>query len=243
MPSVGKAAARAWRDLLAVFEKLPRLALIAFVIVVAVALGEAFWRATPTLVSILAQLVQAFLVTPYLIAVHRLIILGEVAPDYASGFRAPRFQRFFAWSVVFSAMWWAALSLASLPSGLPGVAVLVAVAFVALVVSLRMIVLFPAVAVDAPGARWQNAFADTKGHVWRIFLIFVVAGLPIFLADIVVLSTALSIGVLTSEPLLPEWSTVGGLLGGVAQFVYFTLAVVIASRLYESIGQRLKGAD
>jgi hypothetical protein len=250
MPSVGKAAGQAWRDALAVFQKLPGLATTALAIVVAIGLGQSLWRIGPSgipessmLVGILAQLVQAFLITPYLIAVHRFIILGEVSRDYGAGFREPRFRRFFAWSLALSAVWWAALALASLPTGSASFVVLVPACTVAIVVSLRVIVLFPALAVDAPGTSWKNAIADTKGRVWRIFLIFLLANLPIFIAEFVVLMAAVQAGIFDGALLPRTWMHAGTLLGGVAEFVYLTLAVVIASRLFEAIGKRLKAAD
>src|SRR5207249_911245 len=47
-----------------------------------------------------------------------------------------------------------------------------------IVLGLRMTLLFPAIAVDAPGATWVNAYHDTKGHSWGIFLIYVAAMVP-----------------------------------------------------------------
>src|ERR1700730_3337977 len=57
------------------------------------------------------------------------------------------------------------------------------VAIVALaVVALRVIILLPAVAVDAPGAIWGRAMADSKGNAWRVFVIFLLAFLPLAVA-------------------------------------------------------------
>ena len=250
MSSVGQAAAQAWRDVLDALRALAPLALIALVIVLAIALGEALWRVGPfgipessTPVNILAQVMQAFLVTPYLIAVHRFIILGEGTQNYGAQFREPRFRRFFAWSIALSAIWWAALWFEWLPKGFLAIVVIILAIVVALVLSLRVIVLFPALAVDAPGTSWKNAIADTKGRAWRIFLIFLLAGLPIFVADIVVLMAAVWEGIFEAGRLPLRWMILGTALGGVAQFVYLTLAVVIASRLYESLGKRVKGAS
>jgi hypothetical protein len=250
MPSVRQAAGRAWHDALAVLQRLPGLATTALAIVVAIGLGGSLLRTnaagipeSSTPVEIVAQILQAFLVTPYLIAVHRFIILGEVAHDYGAGFRVPRFRRFFAWSLALAALWWAALTLAGLPKGLAGVVVLVPVVAAAMVVSLRLIVLFPALAVDAPGASWRNAISDTKGHAWRIFLIFLLASLPIFIADVAVLVVALQTGIFDGKTLSRTWMLAGTMLGGVAEFLYLTLAVAIASRLYESVGKRLKVAE
>src|SRR4051812_3989344 len=53
--------------------------------------------------------------------------------------------------------------------------------FTGFVIAIRTILLFPAVAVDAPGANWRQAMADTAGHAWDILFIMSVAMLtPIF---------------------------------------------------------------
>jgi hypothetical protein len=43
---------------------------------------------------------------------------------------------------------------------------------VAVGVSLRLTVLFPALAVEAPGATPSHALADSKGHVLRLLALF-----------------------------------------------------------------------
>ena len=47
---------------------------------------------------------RPFLLTPYLIAVHRFIILGETTAIYRLVPTDKRFQRYFAWSLVPAAM-------------------------------------------------------------------------------------------------------------------------------------------
>src|SRR5437016_836382 len=111
MPSIGQAVARAWRDVFAAFAALWRLALIAFLITRAVGIGRGLlarsigfsrdWLGAPGLVGML----QAFLLAPYLIAVHRFIILREVSTRYALRPTELRFQLFFGWSVVLLAVW------------------------------------------------------------------------------------------------------------------------------------------
>jgi len=38
--------------------------------------------------------------------------------------------------------------------------------FIVVVVMLRIVILLPAIAVDAPGASIGSVFADTRGHAW-----------------------------------------------------------------------------
>jgi hypothetical protein len=51
--------------------------------------------------SFLILIAQSFLLTPVVIAMHRFVLLGEVAPLYSLRLSQPRFMRFFALSVVF----------------------------------------------------------------------------------------------------------------------------------------------
>ena len=67
--------------------------------------------------------------------------------------------------------------LQSFAPGLPAV-IVASVAATGLLLSL----LFPAIAVDAPGASIRNAVADLWGKVWRIFCSGLLAVLPIAVA-------------------------------------------------------------
>ena len=55
---------------------------------------------------------------------------------------------------------------------------LVALLVIVAVVVVRRAILFPAIAIDAPGATWSNARRDTKGSSWRVAFIFVCVALP-----------------------------------------------------------------
>ena len=56
-------------------------------------LGMAFYEAA-----------KAFLMTPYAIAVHRFIIVGEKTTNYQIALVEPRFRRFFGWSLALSVL-------------------------------------------------------------------------------------------------------------------------------------------
>ena len=180
---------------------------------------------------------QAFLLTPYLIAVHRFIILGETATPYRLEPRAHRFQLFFLWSVVLSMFYWVpAFVLGALPrttgTMLVGSLLLLAIFVAAVIVSTRLIILFPAIAVDAPGATWVNAMADTKGNFWRILLISMLATLPVLIGMI-------AVALLAGEALC----SLRHRSKGAMSVVLMTLAVAVASRLYEQLGDRVKRPD
>ena len=215
--------------------------------------------AGPALEYLLYEAVKAFLMTPYAIAVHRFIILGEKTMSYRIAPAEARFRRFFGWSL-------ALLMLASAPVAIfetlfePGptpFVILVVLSIAAMVVGIRAIVLFPAVAVDAPGANWRQAMADTKGYAWRIFLIIAVATLTflIFVFAVMVaavgaiLAYSIAGGAVITFNAGDAMKALEDLKAGfpraaylaIVELVGYTLAVVIASRLYQWIGVRVKG--
>ena len=103
------AAGLAWLDTRHVFDAIFNKVVIAFTITI---ITSALYM-TPALMPrgtssfllvtlvILTTAVQAFLITPYFIAVHRFIILGEVTTNYLLTPGEPRFLRFFGWLLVF----------------------------------------------------------------------------------------------------------------------------------------------
>jgi hypothetical protein len=171
----------AWTDTLVSLSRLRFLALIVFLICVAEQLARAFLLPDGRLGETLDALVGAaslLAVVPYQIAINRLIILGEVTTNYSFAANANRVRRFLAWT---AALWIATIApilvFGLLPVGL-GVALAVAVVVVGTVVLLRLILLFPAIAVDATGASATNAFADSNGRLWFIVRSALVAFIP-----------------------------------------------------------------
>jgi hypothetical protein len=177
--------------------------------------------------------------------VHRLIILGERTTSYALVPSDLRFRHFF-W-------WWAALSAATffplfllemMPltramAPLPFLIVMVPILIVLIGIiigTLRLTLIFPAVAVDAPGARWENVMADTKGHAARIFLLGLLATLPLILPAFI-LSALVATGIATGSWIFRLLDFV---LGAVLVVAAMTLFIVIASRLFLWLGNRVK---
>jgi hypothetical protein len=101
------------------------------------------------------------------------------------------------------------------------------------IASVRTIILFPAIAVDAPGATWRNAVSDTKGHGWYIFFLGLTALIPIATVGAIVVVAVLSalgftLGAILVVPLV--------CLG---MIVVLATMVAVASRLYERLGDRV----
>lgn len=252
-PTIGQAVSQAWRDTFAALRALAGPAQIAFFLCMVVSVARYLFQlvqqggATASLLGeFVLSIAQAFLLTPFLIAVHRFIILGE-AGRYRLAPGEHRFKLFFLWSIVLSLFAWfppfllAAIKIA--PARGPALLfafVVVIYALVAIVVMLRLIILFPAIAVDAPGATWRNSMADTKGHAWRILFIGLLASLPLFgvvfllvmagvPVDVSTASTRSSIGRVAIATVVDAAFSVVGL----------TIAVAIASRLYEQLAKLL----
>jgi hypothetical protein len=245
MPSTWGAAVLTWRDTRRAFVAMPALAGIALAIVTAPGLVEML-AAHPGKgslgLSLLLSLGQAFVQTPYLIAVHRFIILGEVTRRYGLAPAELRFQRFFGWSVVILLIASVSIFLTLLPFPIGvEVALLFIFIVVGLVLSLRITILFPAVAVDAPGATWSNAIADTRGYALRIFIVGLMTVFPPVVVSMLLLYPAGLRGPTGIAGNLAAIVSTGAL-----STLTITLLVVVASRFYEWLGDRVKrpnGAD
>lgn len=192
-----------------------------------------------TFVAIVVSAVQNFFLTPIMIAVHRFVILGEVAPRYWLAPSQPAFRAFFGWLLALSVL--GLLTVPLFSNGLPAMlslgVVLIAMVII-IVISTRLAILFPAIAIEAPGANAANAWADSKPHTFRIFLVFLLAVLPV------------AIGALFVTFPFALGSDGQGTLGipalfimAVVQMFAVILCVAIASRLYEALANRLLGTQ
>jgi hypothetical protein len=106
---------------------------------------------------------------------------------------------------------------------------------VVLTVSLRLTILYPAIAVDARGATASNALADTKGHVFSIFMIFLLALLPLAAIAIVV-TLMLGPGVRDAGTPVAIAQLV---TSAIIQTITIPLCVAIASRIFQALADRV----
>ncbi len=109
--------------------------------------------------------------------------------------------------------------------------VLIVLAIVVAVISVRCMILFAAIAVDAPGADWRNAIADSKGHSWRIFLVLLCTVAPAMIVAVVV-TMILGFSLLTAE------LAVGVILPAIIVALTAALAAVV-SRLFAAYSSQL----
>ena len=187
------------------------------------------------LLGVLIGIVQGFFLTPVAIAVHRFVLLGEVTERYVLNPSEPRFKQFFIWTVIYQLMISApSLLLAGPAENAAALALSLPLFIIVTIVALRLIILFPAIAVDAPGTAWQNAVEDTKGHAWRIFFIVVLVSIPM-------------LAVLLPPALLLGWPKQTGIVAGLffaaLQSVVSVLAIcayaAVASLLFAAFSNRL----
>jgi hypothetical protein len=174
----------------------------------------------------LAGIVYYALVTPFFIAVHRFIVLGEVTRGYRLDWRQRRYQLFFGWAFAVYLLSELPMLMGKLPGHWMITLLAVTMTIFGWVAFFRSIILFPAIAVDAPGATLRQAFEDTSGHGWFAFIVpFIPSGLIV----------AMVVPPASSSP------PVVVLLGLMTMF-WITLAVVIASRIYLCFGNRVMQA-
>jgi hypothetical protein len=248
-PPIFDMALQGWRLAFAAFSRMPAVIGIGMLVVFALSVASLPLLPGPKeelslaiqLLSLLLGFVQGFLLTPVAIAVHRFVLLGEIARYYSLTPSQPRFMRFFLFTVVFQLLTIVPATLMSFGKE-GGIGVLIwtlaaAALFIAAVIaSLRLLILFPAIAVDARGADWRNAMADTKGHTWRVFFIVVLTSLPALVVTMPLYFTL-------------SWPDAPGLIAGL--FLSFAQSVVgvlslaafaaIASRLFAIFANRLNG--
>jgi len=187
--------------------------------------------------------VRAFLLTPIVIAIHRFVALGEVTPGYGLDVSEPAFWHFAGWLLALKVIAGLPYELLSLLQGRgfslwATTLVLVIALIVAIAVALRLTVLFPAIAVDAPGATAPNAIADTRGQALRLLAIFFLALLPWFVVVMgVVILLGPGVGTAGSAPAI-----VALVVGGIAQTAVLSLSAVIASHAFMFLAAHLKHA-
>ncbi len=238
----------AYGDLLNVVLAMPLLIGCGILIVLAVSVVESaiplsVWNTSVlgSAVGFLVTVVRSFLLVPVLIAAHRYILLGEVTPGYAMDVGAPSFQSFFGWQV-------ALLALSTVTSWIGGATqgddawLISAIAFLALTASgvwiaMRLSIVLPAVAVGAPNTSAKSIWEDTKGHAFRIFLLFLVVSIPIG-AVIVLELMLLGPG---SQARGSGLSVLDMIISSPTQIALIILYVATASRVFQVIGQRVNG--
>ena len=166
----------AYRDWPRTLLALRMLVAGAFLILVAFAAIEEFvpqslWgqNLTGQALDLADDAIWAMLLTPVVIAIHRFVIQGIITSDYTLPLGDPVYRKVFVWLFALKV-------LSGLPFDLLGAMQMLGwplwastlgffVALVAAIgLSLRLTILLPALAVQAPGAMASHALADSKGR-------------------------------------------------------------------------------
>jgi hypothetical protein len=193
---------------------------------------------SPLAIGSLEVLINVLVLAPMSIALYRFILMGEIAPRLNAALRSPPLGAFVRASLVVSGLTLvgyfggAALGAALGP---PASTMVVVAAFaLTILLSVRLTLLFPAIAVEAPGARWPLAIIDSAGHGWQILFVLALCSIPF-------LFLGLPLDGLLREiaPLRPA-GLILAILGAVLEVAWTAVLVIAAARLYQALGQRLK---
>jgi hypothetical protein len=229
-----------YADLARTLRSLWRLVLVAGLISLGVLLVEHFaLRFVPgpasarELIGLILGLATTALLVPFMVTVHRFILRQEVTNRYFEPANRERAAVITTWLLAYTCLTSAPSFLRASLGGSTADHVFIdgLVALALLILSLRLIILVPALAVDAPGATWRNTLADTYGHAWYILGAVLIAFLPFVLVSLALWGAGRADGasVITS--------------GQIAMSLLTTLelpfGVIVLSRLYEILGDRV----
>jgi hypothetical protein len=236
--SAWRVAMDGWRLALTAAARMPRLLVSTLVMTLALALLFAYAHARGTNVgeAVLAYLLQfcisALVCASSAIAVHRFVLLREVADRYI--WSLPRqVWRFCTWLVIIQLITLPGEVITLASANHPGTVTtfITSVAgIVELIITLRTMLLFPAIAVEAINNTVGNAWHDSKGHTWFLFRVMLCLIVPL-------------LPLLISVPLLP-WSQ-PWVLVVITQFSITPMiwaGAAAASLAYRAFGFTLAGA-
>jgi hypothetical protein len=248
-PSAINIALDGWRDALRAMTQMMSVAGPAFLFALmsqaAYQLSRGHSFAIDVAISPVFGIVQGLVLTPLGIAVHRYVLLDEVTQHYALNLSDQRFQRFFGVAIAIQALWaciaiWVILAhFCGAPMLFVCLAAALVTGIVVVNVILSTVILFPAVAIDAPGVGWRNAMDDSKGHAYRIFWAFALGSVPMFALD--------EVAELILGPRQfgfgphPAFQTIGIVLQAAESVLIVSAYAAIASTLYVAFASRLKG--
>jgi hypothetical protein len=231
-PGVLEIVRLAWQDLGRAVLVMPWILPVTLVAVIAIVLARmafdpAGTRSGMTLAGDFAlnALLTTFL-SPVCIAIHRAIILGEITPSYRFSPFDARLVRFTGWSMLFLVAYSVPEAAALATDRDSGAFVFLPLFTAAIMLSVRLVVLLPAVAVDAPGASPGPALADTRDHAWRILAVILLLMMPLY-AVVAVLARTIGAG------------SSGAVLSAVTALLVEGLMQANAARFYRWIGDQV----
>ena len=240
----------AYRDLGRLLSAMPALMLSAFVIMLASAavaelIPQRLWdqQFAGEALGLAQNAVEALLLTPVVIAIHRFVILDKITRNYTLPIGEGVFGVFFGWLFALKVLIGLPMDILGLLETLSRSIWTIILGFAAATIAaaalvLRLLILLPALAVGAPGATASRALADSKGHVLRILAVLVLALVPWFAVGI---GGAMVLGrsaMITGTAL----SILSLAMSGVVESIKLVLAAVIASYAFMALAEQVKRA-
>jgi len=243
-PSKMQIVGLSYRDVARAFGAMPRTFTIAFLICfvyyaiatfLVPALVEELHGAAREVISFALGAGAAFLLTPFFIAIHRFILLDELPSGYLLDIHNPRFMRFFAFGMLIVVLFEVPIVLASLWGAKH--TLFLGAYLGAAMLGLQLTLIFPATAVDAPGAGWMNAVADARGHLWFILFTGLMALVPALCALLAVIAVDMSMQGVRAY----KMSIIAHLILFMLTVPLQAILVAIASHLFRAFANRLGG--
>lgn len=193
---------------------------------------------SPVVIGSVEVMLNVLVLAPLSVAIYRFVLMGEITPRMVSALRHPPLMAFAGASLVVSGLtlvgYFGGAALAEVFA--PPLSTMIMLSFFAMtvVLSVRLTLLFPAIASQAPGAHWARAIADTAGHGWRIFFVLTLCSIPFLFVGLPLDGLLREI-----DPMRPA-GLILAVLGATLEVAWTVVLVIAAARMFQAIGTRLK---
>ena len=160
-----------WRDALSALRSMPAVAVLIFIVMLADTAIDDELRLAATdenvvtlqlLRLVVSVLLLGFVLSPAAIAINRYVLLGEIAQGYPLDPSSRRLHLFCAYSALVNILILVPVMSAEVTMDFYLAVAVIVLVLVAIAAIVSTWILFPAIAVDAPGARVPNAVRDTR---------------------------------------------------------------------------------
>jgi hypothetical protein len=184
-------------------------------------------------ITLLQAPFQAAIGAPLAVAVHRLVLKGEVTPGFIS-LNRPYQWLFFVWLCAFALVQFAVVGV-RLVSGLA------ALIFAAgwFIFFIKSALIFPAIAIEAPSGNWREridiSWKQMDGNFWLLFRALIVSFLPLIIATVLGVIAGILVGIILAiggAGTVVEMLVMRVIITAVVQPASVMLAAGVASWLY-----------
>ena len=197
-----------------------------------------------TVLDLIKALLLSAIAVPLAVATHRLILKGETTPGII-GLRKSYHWIFFAWLCGLGFVPLLLMDL-SLSAGSNLLVLLLAIA--AFLVGINSVLLFPAVAIEAPSASWLGRFKTSwkqmRGHIWLFLKAILLAFIPLFVALLFFAGVIVVVALVLAELFVPEqvWEPLMAGIFSAFQPASILIGAAVASWLYLYVNEKPSGA-